>query len=52
MQEIDSQILFMVYYGHFDYLGCESMSVREMKTFYAGLAEIQRKESEAYKNLR
>ena len=52
LQEIDSQMLFMVYYGHFDYLGCENMSVREFKTFYSGLTEIQRRESESLKNLR
>ncbi len=52
LQEIDSQMLFMVYYGHFDYLGCESMTVREFKTFYLGLVEIQTKEAESLKNIR
>lgn len=52
LNEINTQILYMVYYGHFSFSDCESMTSQELRWFYEGLLEIQRKESETLKNMR
>lgn len=52
LNDINTQILFMVYYGHFSFSDCENMTSQELKWFYEGLLEIQRKESESLKGIK
>lgn len=52
LNDLNTQILFMVYYGHFSYSDCESMTHQEFKWFYEGLLEIQRKEAESLKGIK
>ena len=52
INDLRTQILFMVYYGHFTYTDCISMTPGDLKWYYEGLLEIQRKESESLKGLK
>lgn len=52
LNDINTQILFMVYYGHFSFGDCENMTSQELKWFYEGLLEIQRKEADSLKGLK